>query len=73
MTTSPACSRSTRPARCWARRIPASRSAAGKSTPGRYFHVAEPGSGWGGTNVMDPLEIVTGFDAEACAGPVCAC
>jgi hypothetical protein len=35
-----------------------------KSTPGRYFHVAEPGSGWGGTNVMDPLEIVTGFDAK---------
>jgi len=35
-----------------------------KSTPGRYFHVAEPGSGWGGTNVSDPLEIVTGFDAK---------
>jgi hypothetical protein len=35
-----------------------------KSTPGRYFHVAEPGSGWGGTNVTDPLEIVTGFDAR---------
>ncbi|HVO03304.1 MAG TPA: hypothetical protein VMT54_13950 [Candidatus Cybelea sp.] len=35
-----------------------------KSTPGRYFHVAEPGSGWGGTNVTDPLEIVTGFDAK---------
>jgi hypothetical protein len=35
-----------------------------KSTPGRYFHVADPGSGWGGTNVMDPLEIVTGFDAK---------
>jgi len=35
-----------------------------KSTPGRYFHVAEPGFGWGGTNVMDPLEIVTGFDPK---------
>jgi 6-hydroxynicotinate reductase len=35
-----------------------------KSTPGRYFHVAEPGSGWGGTNVTDPLEIVTTFDAK---------
>jgi 6-hydroxynicotinate reductase len=35
-----------------------------KSTPGRYFHVAEPGSGWGGTNVSDPLEIVTSFDAK---------
>jgi hypothetical protein len=35
-----------------------------KSTPGRYFHVAEPGSGWGGTDVTDPMEIVTGFDAK---------
>src|SRR5436305_15108979 len=35
-----------------------------RSTPGRYFHVAEPGAGWGGTNVMDPLEIVAGFDAR---------
>jgi hypothetical protein len=35
-----------------------------KSTPGRYFHVAEPGAGWGGTNVSDPLEIVTGFDPK---------
>ena len=29
-----------------------------KSTPGRYFRVAEPGSGWGGTNITDPLEII---------------
>ncbi len=29
-----------------------------KSTPGRYFQVAEPGSGWGGTDVTDPLAIV---------------
>jgi hypothetical protein len=35
-----------------------------KSTPGRYFHVAEPGSGWGGTDVTDRMEIVTGFDAK---------
>jgi hypothetical protein len=35
-----------------------------KSTPGRYFHVAEPGAGWGGTNVSDPLEIVTSFDPK---------
>ncbi|HLY58942.1 MAG TPA: 6-hydroxynicotinate reductase [Stellaceae bacterium] len=33
-----------------------------KSTPGRYFHVAEPGIGWGGTNLADPLTIVEGFD-----------
>jgi hypothetical protein len=28
------------------------------STPGRYFQVAKPGSGWGGTNVTDPLAII---------------
>ena len=35
-----------------------------RSTPGRYFHVANPGSGWGGTDVSDPLEIVAGFNAD---------
>ncbi len=29
-----------------------------RSTPGRYFQVAEHGAGWGGTNVTDPLEII---------------
>ncbi len=29
-----------------------------KSTPGRYFRVAEPGTGWGGTNIEDPLTIL---------------
>jgi hypothetical protein len=33
-----------------------------RSTPGRYFHVAEPGTGWGGANISDPLDIVAGFD-----------
>ena len=33
-----------------------------KSTPGRYFHVAEPGAGWGGTNLSDPLAIIESFD-----------
>jgi hypothetical protein len=33
-----------------------------KSTPGRYFRVAEPGSGWGGTNITDPLDIVESID-----------
>jgi hypothetical protein len=33
-----------------------------RSTPGRYFQVAEPGSGWGGTNVKDPLEIIQKID-----------
>ncbi len=40
-----------------------------RSTPGRYFHVAEPGSGWGGTNVSNPLDIVSGFDARKGARP----
>ena len=29
-----------------------------RSTPGRYFQVAKPGHGWGGTDVSDPLEII---------------
>ncbi len=32
-----------------------------KSTPGRYFQVAEPGSGWGGTDIDDPLSILDPF------------
>ena len=28
-----------------------------KSTPGRYFKVAEPGSGWGGTDVTDAFRL----------------
>jgi hypothetical protein len=35
-----------------------------KSTPGRYFQVAEPGTGWGGTNISDPLSIVETFDPK---------
>jgi hypothetical protein len=35
-----------------------------KSTPGRYFQVANPGTGWGGTDITDPLSIVSGFDAK---------
>ncbi len=33
-----------------------------KSTPGRYFQVAEPGTGWGGTNLTDPLSIIEKID-----------
>ena len=29
-----------------------------KSTPGRYFQVAEPGTGWGGTDITEPLSII---------------
>ena len=35
-----------------------------RSTPGRYFRVAEPGTGWGGTNLIDPLSILQPFDKE---------
>ena len=33
-----------------------------RSTPGRYFQVAGHGSGWGGTDVDDPLEIIERID-----------
>src|SRR5437667_4664621 len=32
-----------------------------RSTPGRYFRVAEPGTSWGGTNIEDPLSILGDF------------
>ena len=35
-----------------------------RSTPGRYFQVAEPGTGWGGTNITDPLSILGDFDGK---------
>ncbi|MFC7518347.1 6-hydroxynicotinate reductase [Herbaspirillum sp. GCM10030257] len=35
-----------------------------KSTPGRYFQVANPGTGWGGTDISDPLSILEGWDAS---------
>jgi hypothetical protein len=35
-----------------------------RSTPGRYFQVAEPGIGWGGTNIDDPLTILGDFDPK---------
>ena len=35
-----------------------------KSTPGRYFKVAEPGLGWGGTDITDPLSIVEKIDPK---------
>ena len=33
-----------------------------RSTPGRYFRVAEPGTAWGGTNIDNPLSILREFD-----------
>ncbi|WP_284614732.1 6-hydroxynicotinate reductase [Aquabacterium humicola] len=35
-----------------------------KSTPGRWFQVANPGTGWGGTDLTEPLAIVEGWDPE---------
>jgi 6-hydroxynicotinate reductase len=35
-----------------------------KSTPGRYFQVAEPGRFWGGTEVTDPLAIIERIDPK---------
>jgi hypothetical protein len=35
-----------------------------RSTPGRYFQVAEPGTGWGGTEISDPLSVLGPFDRK---------
>jgi hypothetical protein len=35
-----------------------------RSTPGRYFQVAEPGTGWGGTDITDPLTIIESIDPD---------
>ncbi len=35
-----------------------------RSTPGRYFQVAGPGTGWGGTDVTDPLTIIESIDPD---------
>jgi hypothetical protein len=35
-----------------------------RSTPGRYFQVAGHGSGWGGTDVDDPLHIIERIDPK---------
>ncbi|GAB5469169.1 MAG: hypothetical protein Kilf2KO_21990 [Rhodospirillales bacterium] len=40
-----------------------------RSTPGRYFNVAEPGLGWGGAAIEDPLEILGPFNAKKGARP----
>jgi 6-hydroxynicotinate reductase len=35
-----------------------------RSTPGRYFQVSEPGTGWGGTQIDDPLTILGDFNPK---------
>jgi hypothetical protein len=50
--------------RCLDMRLSGIRIRGRKSTPGRYFQVANPGLGWGGTDIADPLAIVEGWDPE---------
>ncbi|MGE0279303.1 MAG: 6-hydroxynicotinate reductase [Rhizobiaceae bacterium] len=40
-----------------------------KSTPGRYFKVSDPGLGWGGTAIDDPLSILGDWNAKKGAKP----
>jgi hypothetical protein len=40
-----------------------------RSTPGRYFKVSEPGQGWGGTKLTDPLEILGEWNPKKGARP----
>jgi hypothetical protein len=40
-----------------------------RSTPGRYFGVAEPGQGWGGADIDDPLQILGDWNARKGARP----
>ena len=35
-----------------------------RSTPGRYFQVANPGIGWGGTDIADPLSLIQAIDPK---------
>ena len=55
---------STRPASCSTFADTGIKMKGRRSTPGRYFQVAEPGTGWGGTNISDPLSILGPFDAK---------
>ena len=50
--------------RCLSMRPSGIRIKGRKSTPGRYFQVANPGTGWGGTDIADPMSIIEGWDAE---------
>jgi hypothetical protein len=40
-----------------------------RSTPGRYFRVSQPGQGWGGTKLTDPLEILGDWNPRKGARP----
>ncbi|MCR8725008.1 6-hydroxynicotinate reductase [Frigidibacter sp. ROC022] len=40
-----------------------------RSTPGRYFRVSEPGLGWGGTRLTDPLQMLGPWNPKKGARP----
>ncbi len=40
-----------------------------RSTPGRYFKVSEPGAGWGGTRLTDPLQMLGPWNPKKGARP----
>jgi len=40
-----------------------------RSTPGRYFEVADPGLGWGGADIQDPLSILGAWNPKKGARP----
>jgi 6-hydroxynicotinate reductase len=42
-----------------------------RSTPGRYFQVAQPGTGWGGTDLSDPLKILKAFKSKVAWPKLC--
>jgi len=48
--------------RCLDMRASGIRMRGRKSTPGRWFQVANPGNCWGGTDIADPLSIIDGWD-----------
>lgn len=35
-----------------------------RSTPGRYFQTANSGSGWGGTDIVNPLDVIRRIDSK---------
>ncbi len=35
-----------------------------RSTPGRYFQTAKSGQGWGGTQIVDPLDVIRRIDPK---------
>lgn len=50
--------------RCLGMEFSGIRVAGRRSTPGRYFNVANPGQGWGGTDVTDPFSIIESVDPK---------